>query len=754
MSGIPGTVTDLAVVATTESSAELRFTEVENGSGMPASYNIRYAIAPLSWEPDNDVKEGTCTVPMAGATIGAPRSCTVLGLVAGTTYEFQLVAFSGALNADAVFGDLSNLAQGGTKSPTSAPVASVVVSPENTSVAVGSTQQYTAILTDANGDILSGRIITWVSSDTAVVIVASDGLVTGHVAGSATITATSEGVSGTAAVSVAATNPDTVTDLAVSGLTDSSATLTFTEVNDGTGASASYFVRFAGAPISWGSATDVAQGTCKVPMAGTKIGAKRSCTVVGLQASTAYEFQLVAFRGTLNLDAVFGGLSNITHGETASTTSASVSSVAVSPDSASVAVGSTQQYTATLTDANGDTLSGRTITWASSNASVASVASNGLATGHVAGSATITATSEGVSGTVAVLVTSLNPGSVTGLAVSGISDTSVTLSFTEVNDGTGLPASYFVRFADAPISWGSATDVAQGTCKVPMAGTTIGAKRSCTVVGLKASTAYEFQLVPFRGTLNVDAVFGGLSNVANAFTTAGATVPPPPPSVAAFPNEPSGFTVIEETGWEGSTLGNWSRIFQSADKPVTIETVGDSPLGESKVLQIGFAAGHEGGGGTELRYDIPSTARPSELYVGFYIQVSADWQGHSSAINKMVYLSDGDANTFSATWYEMFGSGSNPLDLYVVNQSSTGFHENVNQIVFQRGRWHRVEIYQQQGGLVRVWVDGALAIDRVSGSTRTTPFDGVVLSGIWGGIGDTKDHWDYMRFDRIRISGR
>jgi hypothetical protein len=140
------------------------------------------------------------------------------------------------------------------------------------------------------------------------------------------------------------------------------------------------------------------------------------------------------------------------------------------------------------------------------------------------------------------------------------------------------------------------------------------------------------------------------------------------------------------------------------------------------------------------------------------VQVNSQWQGHSSGINKMVYLHDGGSQ-FGAMWYEMFGSGSSPLDLYVVNQSGSGpsgMHENVNQVIFNRGQWYRVEIYQRQGasnnGVIKVWVDGVLAIDRSDVDTRSTPVDNVTISGIWGGVGDSKNQADYMRFDRIRIS--
>ena len=54
--------------------------------------------------------------------------------------------------------------------------------------------------------------------------------------------------------------------------------------------------------------------------------------------------------------------------------------------------------------------------------------------------------------------------------------------------------------------------------------------------------------------------------------------------------------------------------------------------------------------------------------------------------------------------------------------------------------------------IVRVWVNGVLAIDRSDVDTRSTPIDNVTISGIWGGVGDSKNQADYMRFDRIRIS--
>src|SRR5439155_942477 len=68
------------------------------------------------------------------------------------------------------------------------PVASVTVSPATASVTAGQTVQLAATPKDAGGNPLSGRVVTWASSNTSVATVNGSGLVSGVAAGSATIT--------------------------------------------------------------------------------------------------------------------------------------------------------------------------------------------------------------------------------------------------------------------------------------------------------------------------------------------------------------------------------------------------------------------------------------------------------------------------------------------------------------------------------------------------------------------------------------
>src|SRR5204862_26128 len=172
----------------------------------------------------------------------------------------------------------------------------------------------------------------------------------------------------------------------------------------------------------------VTSGTCTTPLAGTAIGAKLTCTVLGLSPSTTYNFQLVPFHGTLNVNAKFGGLSNVASAVTSASAPTPVASVTVTLNSNSLSVGQSTQAVATVKDSSGNTLTGRTITYASSNTSVATVSSTGLVAAVAAGPAVITATSETVSGSATLTVTTSTPGTVTDLSASATGSTSVTLS--------------------------------------------------------------------------------------------------------------------------------------------------------------------------------------------------------------------------------------------------------------------------------------------------------------------------------------
>ena len=99
--------------------------------------------------------------------------------------------------------DTTTSPSGGTNNPPpAASVATVDLTPATAEVIVGKTTKLSATPKDANGAALSGRAVTWSSSSNNVATVDATGTVTGVAAGTATISAASEGKSATANITV------------------------------------------------------------------------------------------------------------------------------------------------------------------------------------------------------------------------------------------------------------------------------------------------------------------------------------------------------------------------------------------------------------------------------------------------------------------------------------------------------------------------------------------------------------------------
>lgn len=136
----------------------------------------------VSWTSSNNA---VATVSSAG---------TVTALAAGTA---QISASTANVSGNATFTVTA-------VNPGPTPVASVSVALSASTTTVGQSVQATATARDASNNVLSGRVLAWLSSNTAVATVSAAGVVTAVAAGSTQITATSEGITGNAALTVAA----------------------------------------------------------------------------------------------------------------------------------------------------------------------------------------------------------------------------------------------------------------------------------------------------------------------------------------------------------------------------------------------------------------------------------------------------------------------------------------------------------------------------------------------------------------------
>jgi len=174
-----------------------------------------------------------------------------------------------------------------------------------------------------------------------------------------------------------------------------------------------------------------------------------------------------------------------------------VASVGVSPMTGSVAVGSTQQLTATTFDASNNVL-GRPVTWSSSDPSRATVSSSGLVTGVAAGVALINATSEGKSGSAQITVTSAQANCTSGSALQLAVGAIYTLSTAERATlclGGGAAASEY-----ALITFNN-TSVAASTISLRVTATGTSAIQAGSLASLQVP-----QITPSRSMNSSDAV--------------------------------------------------------------------------------------------------------------------------------------------------------------------------------------------------------------------------------------------------------
>jgi hypothetical protein len=267
-------------------------------------------------------------------------------------------------------------------------LTSITVSPSSASVAAGTTKPFTAVAKDQNGNAMPTQpAFAWTVSGGGTI--SSTGLFTaGSTAGGPfTVTASGGGKSGTASVSVTVTSVNQAPTVAAAANASPSVVTAKTSALSVLGADDA---GEAGLTYTWATT-----GTPPAPVTFSANGSNAAKnTTATFAKSGSYSLQVTI------KDAQ--GLS-VTSSKTV-TVSQTLTSVSMSPTSASVIVGQTKQFVASAKDQFGATMSA-TFTWSVSGGG--SVSSSGLFTaGSTAGGPfTVTATTGGKSGTASVTVT-------------------------------------------------------------------------------------------------------------------------------------------------------------------------------------------------------------------------------------------------------------------------------------------------------------------------------------------------------------
>lgn len=352
---------------------------------------------------------------------------------------------------------LASWACGSTEPGASPQVAGVVVSPSTGTLAVNAQLPLQAEVRDANGTLVPNAEITWTVQDPNVVSVSPAGVVTALAVGTSQVAANALGKSGISTI--------TVTKTPVASVVVQPSTVQMTVGSKSQLVAAAYDAAqnaLTGRTTIW---TTSNSAVATVDNAG-------SVTAVGLGQATI----------TATVDGV-SGRAAVTVG------SAAIKSVDVSPSSKTLTAGQSTTLQATVTDVNNKRVSNPIVTWSSSDAQVASVDAGGTVTASKVGTATITATSGGVSGTATITVSAGAPTRVTILPNPASVNVGATLQLTATAFdalGNAVPSQTF--------TWSSSNTT---VATVSSSGLVTGKKAgSVTITATVSGTS-------IRGTLSV-----------------------------------------------------------------------------------------------------------------------------------------------------------------------------------------------------------------------------------------------------------
>ena len=213
------------------------------------------------------------------------------------------------------------------------PLATIVVTPDSASVAIGATQTFTAVGQDAQGHAISGLSFFWASNVDSLATVTQGGVVTGVAVGKLQVAASSQGKSGFTTVVV---TPKPVGAVIVTPAHATIRVATTLQLSDTVKDQSGNVL--TGQTVTWSSDS---AGTVSVDgnglVTGRRIGtATITATVGGKSASAAIIVSQIPVR-----------------------------SITIAPASPAVVVTQTTQLTATTFDSAGDVLPGRVVRWKS-----------------------------------------------------------------------------------------------------------------------------------------------------------------------------------------------------------------------------------------------------------------------------------------------------------------------------------------------------------------------------------------------------
>jgi len=347
-------------------------------------------------------------------------------------------------------------------------LASIAITPATSSIGIGAQQIFTAVGTFNNGSTQTLSSVLWSSSSAATAPISGDATNSGVAAtaaqGTTTITASAIGVSGSATLTVTAPTLVSITLSPQSTTIPQGATQQFTATGVYTDGSTQDLTSAA----AWSS----------------------SATVVAAINSSGLAAGL--FQGTATIQASSGSLSAST---TLSVGAPALVSIAVTPATATIALGGSQQYQAIGTYSDGSTQNVTTlVAWSSGVSTVATVSGTGLATSVSQGTTTLSATFESIAATAPLTV---GPPALVSIVIAPDA-ASLSAGATQQLTATGNYTDGSTQNLTASSTWASSNSNVIGVSNAGLA--TALTAGDATITATSASTSGTAVLIVTSGT--------------------------------------------------------------------------------------------------------------------------------------------------------------------------------------------------------------------------------------------------------------
>jgi alpha-tubulin suppressor-like RCC1 family protein/uncharacterized protein YjdB len=419
-------------------------------------------------------------------------------------------------------------------------VTRLMVSPPAAQVIVGDSVALTAQAFAANGSPLTGRAITWSTASGTIAAVSAGGVVRGRRAGTTQIYATVESLRDSARIDV--TGPPAIGDsVAVDSITVSSAVVRGS-ATPGNGPTV--------IAMRWGTSAAALENLAPtLELGADTLRHALRFALSDLSPGTTYHFRIEATNAA-GRDSTVGSFT---------TGMVPVASLAVTPDSAQLAVGDSVKLSAVARGAGDEVLTGRPVTWTSSDTAVAKVSTGGVVHARAVGGAYVRGTSSGFSDSTRISV--IAPPTLRDVTVTAPG--AVTAQVTGFYNPGGSPTDVWAR-------WGtSAAALSDSSTNIGITDAGADFRFFIDLSGLAPATTYYYR-VHARNAVGAD------STPVQSFATPD-TVPPSPTELTAVPTGESIYLSWLEYGTRATSF----RIERSADGSPswsTLATVGTDSL--------------------------------------------------------------------------------------------------------------------------------------------------------------------------------